>query len=83
MCTYEHVVSNIPHDQIVQKRSRYGGLRSNVAVPVPIPVSYGPAFEGERVRGEDIYLECGGGAPMPWNWPSPRGWTRSKTARSR
>jgi len=28
---------------------------------VPIPVAYGPAFEGERVRGEDIYLECGGG----------------------
>ena len=28
---------------------------------MPVPVSYGPAFEGERVRGDDIYLECGGG----------------------
>ncbi|MDO8722303.1 MAG: CO dehydrogenase/CO-methylating acetyl-CoA synthase complex subunit beta, partial [Syntrophales bacterium] len=36
------------------------GLKVTVA-SVPIPVSYGPAFEGERVRGEDIYLECGGG----------------------
>jgi len=60
ICTYEHVVSNIPHDQIVQKAVEVRGLKVNVAT-VPIPVSYGPAFEGERVRGEDIYLEMGGG----------------------
>ncbi|MDD5245709.1 MAG: hypothetical protein PHU49_17010, partial [Syntrophorhabdaceae bacterium] len=55
ICTYEHVVSNIPHDQIVQKAVEVRGLKVQVAA-VPIPVSYGPAFEGERVRGEDIYL---------------------------
>jgi len=60
ICTYEHVVSNIPHDHIVQKAVEVRGLKVNVA-SVPIPVSYGPAFEGERVRGEDIYLEMGGG----------------------
>lgn len=60
ICTYEHVVSNIPHENIVQKAVEVRGLKVNVA-SVPIPVSYGPAFEGERVRGEDIYLECGGG----------------------
>jgi acetyl-CoA synthase len=60
ICTYEHVVSNIPHDHIVQKAVEVRGLKVTVA-SVPIPVSYGPAFEGERVRGEDIYLECGGG----------------------
>lgn len=60
ICTYEHVVSNIAHDHIVQKAVEVRGLKVNVAT-VPIPVSYGPAFEGERVRGEDIYLECGGG----------------------
>lgn len=60
ICTYEHVVSNIPHDQIVQKAVEVRGLKVTVA-SVPIPLSYGPAFEGERVRGEDIYLECGGG----------------------
>jgi acetyl-CoA synthase len=60
ICTYEHVVSNIPHDQIVQKAVEVRGLKVTVA-KVPIPVAYGPAFEGERVRGEDIYLECGGG----------------------
>ena len=60
ICTYEHVVSNVPHDQIVQKAVEVRGLKVTVST-VPIPVSYGPAFEGERVRGEDIYLECGGG----------------------
>jgi acetyl-CoA synthase len=39
---------------------------------VPIPVSYGPAFEGERVRGEDIYLECGGGRTHAVEWVTSR-----------
>jgi acetyl-CoA synthase len=60
ICTYEHVVSNVPHEHLVQKAVEVRGLKVNVAT-VPIPLSYGPAFEGERVRGEDIYLECGGG----------------------
>ncbi len=25
------------------------------------PLSFGPAFEGERVRGKDLYAQCGGG----------------------
>jgi len=60
ICTYEHVVSNIPHKDIVQRAVEVRGLKVTVS-KVPIPVSYGPAFEGERVRGEDIYVECGGG----------------------
>ncbi len=60
ICTYEHVVSNIPHDKIVAKAIEVRGLKVNVA-EVPIPVAYGPAFEGERVRGDDIFLEMGGG----------------------
>jgi len=60
VCTYEHVVSNVPHDEIVSKAVEVRGLKVTVA-KVPVPVSYGPAFEGERIRGEDIYLEVGGG----------------------
>ncbi len=60
ICTYEHVVSNVPHDEIVSKAIEVRGLKVQVA-EVPVPVAYGPAFEGERVRGEDIYLEMGGG----------------------
>jgi len=39
---------------------------------VPVPVAYGPAFEGERIRGEDIYLECGGGRSTAVEWTTTR-----------
>jgi acetyl-CoA synthase len=67
ICTYEHVVSNIPHDQLVAKAVEVRGLKVTVA-EVPVPVAYGPAFEGERVRGDDIYLECGGGRTPMVEW---------------
>jgi len=65
--TYEHVVSNIPHDDIVAKAIEVRGLKVTVA-EIPIPVAFGPAFEGERVRGEDIYLETGGGRTPMVEW---------------
>jgi len=65
--TYEHVVSNIPHDEIVAKAIETRGLKVTVS-EVPIPVAFGPAFEGERVRGEDIYLETGGGRTPMVEW---------------
>ncbi|MBA7635380.1 Carbon monoxide dehydrogenase/acetyl-CoA synthase subunit alpha [subsurface metagenome] len=67
ICTYEHVVSNIPHDQLVAKAVEVRGLKVTVT-EVPIPVAFGAAFEGERVRGEDIYLECGGGRTPMVEW---------------
>jgi len=67
ICTYEHVVSNVPHDKIVAKAVEVRGLKVSVA-EVPVPVAYGPAFEGERVRGEDIYLEAGGGRTPMVEW---------------
>ncbi len=67
VCTYEHVVSNVPHDKIVAKAVEVRGLKVTVA-EVPVPVAYGPAFEGERVRGEDIHLECGGGRTPMVEW---------------
>lgn len=67
ICTYEHVVSNIPHDKLVAKAVEVRGLKVTVT-EVPIPVAFGAAFEGERVRGEDIYLECGGGRTQMVEW---------------
>ncbi len=61
VCTYEHVVSNVPHSEIVDRAVEVRGLKVTVE-EVPIPVSYGPAFEGERVRRDDVYVECGGPA---------------------
>ncbi|MFO8056956.1 MAG: acetyl-CoA decarbonylase/synthase complex subunit alpha/beta [bacterium] len=60
ICTYEHVVSNVPHKEIVNKATETRGLKVTIS-EVPVPVAYGPAFEGERVRGDDIYTEMGGG----------------------
>jgi acetyl-CoA synthase len=71
ICTYEHVVSNVPHTRIVERAVEVRGLKVQVA-KVPIPVSYGPAFEGERVRGEDIYLEMGGGRTIAVEWTTTR-----------
>ncbi len=67
ICTYEHVVANVPHDKIVAKAVEVRGLKVAVA-EVPVPVAYGAAFEGERVRGDDIYLECGGGRSKMVEW---------------
>jgi len=49
VCTYEHVVSSVPIEKIAAKAIEVRGLKVSVA-RVPIPVAYGPAFEGERVR---------------------------------
>jgi len=65
--TYEHVVSNIAHDKIVAKAIEVRGLKVAVS-EVPIPVAFGPAFEGERVRKDDLYLECGGGRTQMVEW---------------
>ncbi len=68
--TYEHVVS-MPFDEIpgaddmerterlIQRAVEVRGIKVKIA-KVPIPVSYGSAFEGERVRKEAMYAEFGG-----------------------
>lgn len=71
ICTYEHVVSNVPYDDLVAKAVEVRGLKVAVA-KVPIPVSYGPAFEGERVRKDDLYLECGGGKTQAVEWATTK-----------
>ncbi|MBI5779162.1 MAG: CO dehydrogenase/CO-methylating acetyl-CoA synthase complex subunit beta [Planctomycetes bacterium] len=59
VCTYEHVVSPVPADKMIAKAIEVRGLKLHIA-KIPIPVSYGAAFEGERIRGEDTYVEMGG-----------------------
>lgn len=71
ICTYEHVVSDVPLDKIVQRAVEVRGLKVQVS-RVPIPVAYGPAFEGERVRGDDIFVEMGGGRTMAVEWTTTK-----------
>ena len=58
ICTYEHVVSQVPHDQLVPKAIEVRGLKLKIS-KIPIPVSYSAAFEGERVRKEQLQVEFG------------------------
>jgi acetyl-CoA synthase len=60
VCTYEHVVANVTHDQMTAKSIEVRGLKVTVS-KIDIPMAYGPAFEGERVRKDDLFIEMGGG----------------------
>ena len=59
VCTYEHVVANVPHDQIVERCLEVRGCKVQIS-KVPVPVHYGPAFEGERIRKGEFHVEFGG-----------------------
>ncbi len=59
VCTYEHVVGNVPHDAIVERALEVRGCKVKVT-EVPIPVPYAAAFEGERIRKRDAQVEFGG-----------------------
>ena len=67
VCTYEHVVSNIPHSEIVEKAIEVRGLKIKIS-EVPVPVSFSPAFEGERIRKEEMHVEFGGNRTPAFEW---------------
>jgi len=60
VCTYEHVIANVPHEEMVQKSVETRGLKVTIS-DIDIPCNFGPAYEGERVRGADLYTQMGGG----------------------
>jgi len=59
VCTYEHIVSNVPHESLVERALEVRGCKVKIT-KVPIPVPYGPAFAGERIRKADAQVEFGG-----------------------
>ncbi len=59
VCTYEHVVGGVPEEEIVQKCVEVRGLKIQIT-EIPIPMAYGPAFEGEVIRKDDMYVQFGG-----------------------
>jgi acetyl-CoA synthase len=58
VCLYEHVVPSVPHDEIVARAFYVRGLKV-IPSSVDIPTRFGPAFEGERVRKDDMQMEAG------------------------
>ncbi|MBU1853328.1 MAG: CO dehydrogenase/CO-methylating acetyl-CoA synthase complex subunit beta [Candidatus Omnitrophica bacterium] len=59
ICTYEHVIKEYDHKKIVPKAIELRGIKLKIT-EIPIPVAYSPAFEGERVRREQMFAQFGG-----------------------
>ncbi len=59
ICTFEHVVHELDHLKIVPRCIEVRGVRVKVS-DLDIPVPFSAAFEGERVRREDMQVEFGG-----------------------
>lgn len=67
VCLYEHVVSNVPIENLVEKSIEVRGVKIQIT-EIPIPVAYSPAFEGERIRREDTFVEFGGQKSPAFEW---------------
>jgi acetyl-CoA synthase len=67
VCTYEHVDKELDHSKMVQRAIEMRGLKITIEKP-PIPVAYGPAFEGERIRKDDMFIEFGGQRTPAFEW---------------
>lgn len=59
ICTYEHLIKELDHKKIISTCIETRGVKVKMA-QIPIPVAYSAAFEGERVRREQMYCEFGG-----------------------
>ena len=64
---YEEVAKELDPAKLVEKCIEVRGLKITVSKP-PIPVAYGPAFEGERIRKEDMHIEFGGQRTPAFEW---------------
>jgi len=53
-------ISEPDYDKIVPLAMEVRGIKLT-SIDIPIPVNFGPAFEGETIRKADTYVEFGGG----------------------
>lgn len=65
--TYEALVKEFDYKKIVPVCIETRGVKVKVE-KIPIPVMYGPAFEGERVRRENVMVEFGGQKSVCFEW---------------
>jgi len=71
ICPYEALAGPVTCEQIVARAIEVRGLKIKVA-RVPIPVPYSPAFEGERIRKEEMHCEFGGKRSMAFEFVTTR-----------
>lgn len=65
--SYEALVRELDHKKIVPRCIEVRGIKVKVS-HIPIPVSYAAAFEGERVRKEQMHVEFGGKASTAFEY---------------
>ncbi len=53
-------ISHPDYDTLVKMALEVRGIKLEI-VDIPIPLNFGPAFEGETIRRADVYVEMGGG----------------------
>ena len=59
VCTYEHVVSRVPYETIVEKALKVRGCKVKIT-KVPIPVPYRSGLRGGTDSEGDVQVEFGG-----------------------
>ncbi|MFH0790270.1 MAG: acetyl-CoA decarbonylase/synthase complex subunit alpha/beta, partial [Candidatus Omnitrophota bacterium] len=64
---YEALVKELDHKKIVSRGIEVRGVKVKVS-HIPIPVAYAAAFEGERVRREQLYVEFGGKSSLAFEY---------------
>jgi len=57
--TYEALVKELDHKRIVGRCIEVRGIKIKIT-KVPVPVPFSPAFEGERVRRQNMFVQFGG-----------------------
>jgi acetyl-CoA synthase len=69
--TFEALIKELDHKKIAAKAIEVRGVKVKVS-KIPIPVLYGAAFEGERVRREQLHAEFGGRASNAFEYLASR-----------
>lgn len=60
-------VSHPDYDDLVKFALELRGIKLT-SIEIPIPVNFGPAFEGETIRKADVYMEAGGGRTQAFEY---------------
>ncbi len=69
--SYEALVKELDYKKIVPRCIEVRGVKVRIS-QVPVPVSYAAAFEGERVRKENLHAEFGGKASASFEYLSTK-----------
>lgn len=61
----QNLITQKDYEKMVQTSLEARGIKIKIT-EIPIPVGFAPAFEGERVRKDDMFAEFGGGRTPAW-----------------